>query len=218
MHWLLSLMSGGRRELCRVGKGAGTVLPSGTVFRAPCPPSASTRVARSMVGTAYDRHCRLVRLCQRLCPPYKRALLHRLIIEIEITDLVVDRARVPHAPLRIDKELAHGDFRMRVRILNHVSGLGIEPAERVLLVRGVPDHAIAIDADRIGARLRTGQREFLERFALGIEAADLVAAPLGEPDNAVVVDLNTLRLALGGRIKLGQHAVLDPPDRAVITE
>src|SRR5690242_138235 len=89
-----------------------------------------------------------------------------ILVEIEITDLVVDRARVPHAPLRIDEELAHGDFRVWVRILDHLAGLGIEPAEGVLLVRGVPDHAIAIDADRIGARFRTGQREFLEGLRL----------------------------------------------------
>ena len=107
---------------------------------------------------------------------------------------------------------------MRVRILDHLAGLGIEPTERVLLVRGVPDHAVAIDADRVGARLRTGQREFLEGFGLGIEAADPVAAPLGEPDDAVIVDLEALRLALGGRIELRHHAVLDACDRAIVAE
>src|SRR5262245_19302882 len=131
-------------------------------------------------------------------------LLHRrrLIIEIEIADLVIDRARVPHAALRIDEELPHRDLRMRIRILDHLAGLGIEATERVLLVRGVPDHMVAIDADRVGARLRAGQREFLERLGLGIETTDPVAAPLAEPDDAVVIDLDALRLALGGRIEL----------------
>src|SRR5262245_59055406 len=142
----------------------------------------------------------------------------RIVVEMKISDLVVDRARVPHAALRIEEELPHRDFRMRIRILDHLAGLGVEAAERVLLVRGVPDHVFAIDADRVGARLRAGQREFLERLGLGIETADLVAAPLAEPDDAVVVDLDALRLALGRRIELGQHTILDPPDRAVIAE
>src|SRR5579863_5107260 len=105
-------------------------------------------------------------------------LLPRLVRQIEIPNLVVDRARVPHAALRIEEELAHGDLRVRVRILGDLAGLGIEPADAVLLVRGVPDHVMAIDADRVGAWLGPGQREFLEGLGLGIEPADLAAAPL----------------------------------------
>src|SRR5215468_8156467 len=107
---------------------------------------------------------------------------------------------------------------MRIRIFDDLAGPRIEAAERVLLVRGVPDHAVAIDADGVGARFRAGQREFLERLGLGIESPDLVAAPLAEPDDAVGIDLNALRLALGRRVELCQHAVLDAADRAVITE
>src|SRR5215813_9604718 len=46
--------------------------------RTPCPPSASMHLARSLVGTAYDRLCRMDRPCHRLCPPYKRALCYWL--------------------------------------------------------------------------------------------------------------------------------------------
>ena len=78
---------------------------------------------------------------------------------------------------------------------------------------------IAIDADRVGARLRPRQRILLEGLGLGIEVADLAAAPLGEPDGAVGIDLQALRLALGRRIELRQHAVLgDPRDRSVLDE
>src|SRR5262245_62879974 len=107
---------------------------------------------------------------------------------------------------------------MRIRVLDDLSGPGIEAADRVLLVRRVPDHAIAIDSDRVGARLWPGQGEFLERLGLRIEVADPVAAPLAEPDGAVGIDLDALRLALGRRIKLRQHAVLDPADRTVVAE
>src|SRR5215470_4239674 len=220
MRWLLLLMRGGKRMPCRVGKGAGRVFPHDASSRAPCPPWTVQLASMPLVGTAHERLYDSEMSCQRLCPPYKNALLRRLgiVVEIKITDLVVDRARVPHAALRIDEELAHGNFRMRVRILDHLAGLGIEAAERVLLVRGVPDHVIAIDADRVRARLRARQWEFLEGLGLGIEAADPVAAPLAEPDDAVVVDLDALRLALGGRKELRQHAVLDARDRAVVTE
>src|SRR5436309_9811383 len=105
MRWLPLSRHGGRKMPCRVGKGDGTSLPFIEAFRAPCPPTKSTQAVRSMVGTAHDRLCRVERQCQRLCPPYKRALLRRLVVEIEIPDLVVDRARVPHAALRIDEEL-----------------------------------------------------------------------------------------------------------------
>src|SRR6516164_9053407 len=131
---------------------------------------------------------------------------HSVVVE-EIPDLVVDRARVPHASLRIEEELAHGDLRMRERIFEDLAGLGIEPAERVLLVRRIPDHVIAIDADGVGTGLRAGQPELLELPGLGIEAPDLAAAALAEPDDAVRVHLQSLRLALGGRIELGQHAL-----------
>src|SRR5712671_5460855 len=122
-----------------------------------------------------------------------------LFTQIEISDLVVGRARVPHAALAIDEELAHRNFRMRIGIFDYVAGLGIEPAERVLFVRGVPDHPVAIDAQRIGTCLGAGQRELLEGLGGGIEAADLVAAPLAEPNHTVIVDLKALRLALGRR-------------------
>src|SRR5262249_15208534 len=44
-----------KRLACRVGKGGGTDAPHGKVSRAPCPPSASMRLARPMVGTAHER-------------------------------------------------------------------------------------------------------------------------------------------------------------------
>src|ERR1700686_3055373 len=59
------------------------------------------------------------------------------VIEIKVADLVVDRAGVPHASLRIEEQLPHRDFRMRVGIFDDLAGLGVQAVERVLLVRGI---------------------------------------------------------------------------------
>ena len=76
-------------------------------------------------------------------------------------------------------------------------------------MRGVPDHAIAIDADGVRTRLRSGQREFLEGLGLGIEAADLAGVEFGEPHDAVAVDHDAARpRALRGDRVLGHLAGL----------
>src|SRR5258705_4548649 len=47
-------------------------------FCAPCPPSALMQHAPILVGRAHERPSGLERMCERLCPPYKRGALPRL--------------------------------------------------------------------------------------------------------------------------------------------
>ena len=95
---------------------------------------------------------------------------------------------------------------MRERIFGDLARVGIQAAQNVLLVRVVPDHVIAIDADGVGARRRSGQLKFLECFRLGIEVADLAPDSLAEPDDAVGIHLEALRFALRRGIELGHFS------------
>src|SRR6187551_2602486 len=97
---------------------------------------------------------------------------------------------------------------MRVWIFDNLAGSWVEPIQSVLLVRRVPDHPVAIDADGVGARLGSWQRKFLERFRFRVEAADLVALALREPDDSVIIHFEALGLTLRRRGKFGQHPVL----------
>src|SRR3954468_19696457 len=108
---------------------------------------------------------------------------------------------------------------MRVGVFNHIASSGVETAQRILLVRGVPNHAVAIDTDCVRAPLGAGQGEFLERLRLGIEAANLVAAALGEPDDAVRIYFEALWFAFGRRVEFREHPVLgDAPDGSIVAE
>src|SRR4051812_11148460 len=64
-----------RKESRRVGKGAGAAFPCGKACRAPCPRTALKRAASPVVGTAHESLHLWQWLCQRLCPPYIRALV-----------------------------------------------------------------------------------------------------------------------------------------------
>src|SRR5438309_672310 len=97
-------------------------------------------------------------------------------------------------------------------IFGDLAGLGIEAAQGVLLVRGVPDHVVSIDAEGVGARLGAGQLKLLEGLRCGIEAAELAAASLAEPDNAVGIDLEALWFAFRRRIEFGHLPILRNAD------
>ena len=108
---------------------------------------------------------------------------------------------------------------MRERIFDDIASIRIQPTDNVLFVRGIPDHVIAVDADGVGAGVRSGKLKFLEGFGFGIEMADLAPDSLGEPNDAVSVEFQALRFALRRGIKLGQLPVLgDPDDGAVVVE
>ena len=121
--------------------------------------------------------------------------------------------------LRVHEKFAHGNFRLREGILGNFASVGIEAIQSVLLVRGVPDHLVAVDANGIGAGGSAGQIVFLDFSGVGIEPADLVADALGEPDIAGRVEFEALRLAFGGRRELGDLTVLvDAHDGPVVAE
>src|ERR1700691_4232737 len=63
----------------------------------------------------------------------------------------------------------------------------------------VPHHAGAIDAERVGRGLRTGELELRDCARLGVEAADLAGVEFREPHDALVVDLDAARPAVLGR-------------------
>src|SRR5438477_1145493 len=113
--------------------------------------------------------------------------------QVEIPDPVVRRRAEPHAAFVVAEVVAHGIFRARDRVLGHLAGLRVEPAHHVHVFRGVPDVTIRIDAERVGRRLRPGQRELLEGLGLRIEAADLAGVEFGEPHDAVPVDHDAAR-------------------------
>src|SRR5262245_35725074 len=129
--------------------------------------------------------------------------LGRSVVEIEVSDFVVDRACIPHASLGIEKELSHRNFGMRIRILSHLASVRIQAVQSVLLMRGVPNHVTSIDADGIWTRRRSGQRVFSEHFGFGIKSANLAADSFAEPHDAVGIHLKSLRLALRRRIEFG---------------
>src|SRR5215208_2047372 len=60
----------------------------------------------------------------RRCLVFPRRFF-RFVVEIEIADLVIDRARVPHAALAIEEELPHRYFRTRIRIFDDFAGLRV---------------------------------------------------------------------------------------------
>src|SRR5260370_39505131 len=97
---------------------------------------------------------------------------------------------------------------MRIRVFDDRTRLGIEAADRVLLMRGIPDHLVAIHADGVWAGGWPRQIEFLERFGFGIKTAELVSASLAEPHDVVFIHQPALRLALGRRVKLRKFSIL----------
>src|SRR5436189_4994644 len=83
-------------------------------------------------------------------------------------------------------------------------------------MRRIPNHVIAIDPKSVGARFRSRQLKFLERFRFGIKPADLSSTPLTEPDNPVGIHLEALRLPFRWRIELRDLSVLrHANDRAI---
>src|SRR5260370_4949395 len=103
---------------------------------------------------------------------------------------------------------------MRIWVFDDRPRLGIEAADRVLLMRGIPDHLVAIHADGVWAGGWPRQIEFLERFGFGIKTAELVSASLAEPHDVVFIHQQALRLALGRRVKLRKFSILgDSGDR-----
>ena len=75
------------------------------------------------------------------------------------------------------------------RIFDHFAGFGIEPADHIQIVGGIPDAVIEPDGHRVGKSVQCpGQIIFLESLRLGIEVADLSLLKFAEPDRAVGVD------------------------------
>jgi len=103
----------------------------------------------------------------------------------------------------IDKELSHIEISEWGKgIFDDLPVSGFRRPTTSCSCEAYPDHVIAVDADRVGAGVGSGQLKFFEGFGFGIKSTNLAADPLGEPDVAVGVELQTLRLPFGRGVEL----------------
>ncbi len=116
------------------------------------------------------------------------------VLGFEVPEAAPSGVHVPDRIVLGDVEAAHGRLLVRQRIQLDRHCLRIDPGDAVAAVAGDPRHALRIQLDAVGLRLRPRHGHQLDIAGRRVQPAQHVAVLQREPERAVAVEDRRVRV------------------------